>query len=139
MVTTYILQQRNILEFITIKNTNYQCSGLFQGQGQGCLNYSITLMYAHVYHIAIIIGMELKLRLVLSLLEFYIFRQASNNCVPSNSNSNFYLPNFQIVFSNLIYVLEICVYKVWYMCIQLYITVHWLLWYCMYRDVESHW
>ena len=40
VVTIYIPQQRNILTI----NTNYQCPGLFQGQGQGqgYFNWSIT-------------------------------------------------------------------------------------------------
>ena len=47
IVTTYILQQRSILEIITINNTNYQCFGLFQGQGQGYFNCSITIINVH--------------------------------------------------------------------------------------------
>ena len=72
-------------EHSRIYDTNYQCSGLFQGQGQGYFNCSITSMYADICHIAGIIGMELKSRLILAPSRVYIFALASNNCVPSNS------------------------------------------------------
>ena len=45
MLTTYILQQRNILE----NNTDYQCSGLFKRQGQGYFNCSITHAHVHTH------------------------------------------------------------------------------------------